>query len=288
MANQTKFIGNDLFKQIDQSDYQITPFKVYKDWTYNGSNYYANGLQISYGIEDLSQFDSENDSINKDGTYKGLIYDFVHGLYYQSASIGSGSSTQTMISRHAGNIDNFEKINLNMNEKCIFIGIPQQLYGERIKPGSFELQYNTASIIDDTFGNIIDRNNSNYQIGNIFYEHGNIVITDTGSYYNSFNTSSFTSISYKSQFTIYEHSVTCRIGKGEFNTTQNPSSFSGSFPRTYGSASIYLYDTEGFDPYITSIGLYNEYNELLAVAKIPKPIKNFKDLDLNIVIKIDA
>ena len=43
-----------------------------------------------------------------------------------------------------------------------------------------------------------------------------------------------------------------------------------------------------FSPYITTIGLYDSNNELLAVGKLAKPIKNEKELDINFVLRFDV
>ena len=43
-----------------------------------------------------------------------------------------------------------------------------------------------------------------------------------------------------------------------------------------------------FNTYITNIGLYNDQNELLAVAKPSKPIKNEKELSISFIVKIDT
>ena len=41
-------------------------------------------------------------------------------------------------------------------------------------------------------------------------------------------------------------------------------------------------------PYITTIGLYNNDNEMMAVAKLPKPIKNLPDYPVNFIVRIDV
>ena len=43
-----------------------------------------------------------------------------------------------------------------------------------------------------------------------------------------------------------------------------------------------------FATYITEIGLYNDSNELLAVGKLAKPIKNDKELALTFVVRFDT
>ena len=39
--------------------------------------------------------------------------------------------------------------------------------------------------------------------------------------------------------------------------------------------------------YVTTVGLYDDNNNLVAVAKLPKPIKNYPDMDLNFIVRID-
>ena len=42
-----------------------------------------------------------------------------------------------------------------------------------------------------------------------------------------------------------------------------------------------------FAPYVTSIGLYNDFNELLAVAKLSRPVRNDPELALSFVVRFD-
>ena len=41
-----------------------------------------------------------------------------------------------------------------------------------------------------------------------------------------------------------------------------------------------------FRPYVTTVGLYNEANELLAVAKTNRPIPKSQNVDMTFVVKI--
>ena len=43
-----------------------------------------------------------------------------------------------------------------------------------------------------------------------------------------------------------------------------------------------------WNPYITNIGLYNDANELLAIAKLSNPVKNDKDLALTFAVRFDS
>ena len=79
--------------------------------------------------------------------------------------------------------------------------------------------------------------------------------------------SSFTLNSYE---TVSSDYVFVRVPNNQFNYTTNPSIISGS--------GALLYSTLINNPqtYMTTVGLYNDNQELLAVAKLSKPlVKDF-------------
>lgn len=39
--------------------------------------------------------------------------------------------------------------------------------------------------------------------------------------------------------------------------------------------------------FVTTIGLYDDNNNMVAVAKLPKPIKNYPDMDVNFIVRLD-
>jgi len=73
-----------------------------------------------------------------------------------------------------------------------------------------------------------------------------------------------------------------RANNREFNFSNNPSFVTGSV----GKFTQTLFEK---DPhvYITSVGLYNDANELLAVAKTSKPIEKSFDKEIAIKVKLD-
>ena len=155
--------------------------------------------------------------------------------------------------------------------------------------------------------------------GNVFYEEGVIVITNTGSKFADVGTgegSDGFDLEYKAQVTLNEYSYFCVIGENEFNATTNISATfeksgsvsvsgsdswrffppgdakyqSGSYKHFYEQATRYEPFTthSEFRPYVTKVGLYNDFNELLAIGQLSSPIKNDKDLALGFVVRFDA
>ena len=74
----------------------------------------------------------------------------------------------------------------------------------------------------------------------------------------------------------------CRVAPSEANYSRNP---------TYKKAdgTIRVIEDKGDDPfsYITTIGLYDTANNLLAVAKTSRPIEKNPETDLSISVRID-
>ena len=90
------------------------------------------------------------------------------------------------------------------------------------------------------------------------------------------------SFSINSQETITSDYIFVRPRSAEYNYSENPSYISGSTGEI-----IYPYFINNPQTYITTIGLYNDTSELLAVAKLSRPLlKNFTKEAL-VRIKLD-
>ena len=89
-------------------------------------------------------------------------------------------------------------------------------------------------------------------------------------------------LSFKNQYTIYENEIVCVVDGSELNMSQNPSLDAD------GSGSLRDFATGSyFKPYATSIGLYNDANELLLIAKFAQPIVMSDITDTTFVIRYD-
>jgi hypothetical protein len=97
------------------------------------------------------------------------------------------------------------------------------------------------------------------------------------------HTGSFT-VSFKNEHTVYENEVRCLVKSSDYNLSYNPTLVTGS----YESGSLRDFATgSDFYTYATQIGLYDDYNNLLAVAKLGKPIMMSPDTDMTFVVKYD-
>ena len=157
-------------------------------------------------------------------------------------------------------------------------------------------------------------------IGVVSYDYGLLMFTHTGSYYTNVGQGSDATgwtLKFDATKTIYEHEYLCNVKEGQFNNSTNVSvSFerSGSQTIPAGMNSNDLrevmrspaessYDSNGytattqtenftthsfFAPYVTTIGLYNDHGDLLAVAKTSRPVRNDPDLQLSFVVRFDV
>jgi hypothetical protein len=118
-------------------------------------------------------------------------------------------------------------------------------------------------------------------VGNVFDKQGLIVVSSPDYRYNNILTSPYTA-SYKSTVTIHELSVITKLDSGDFNMSTN-------LTLTQDDDNTYYNFVSGSDfaPYITTIGLYDDFGRLLAIGKLAQPIRKRNDVDMNFLIRID-
>jgi hypothetical protein len=123
-------------------------------------------------------------------------------------------------------------------------------------------------------------------VGNVMHEHGIVTITHPSESYA--NISNNCTMSFKNTFEITENSFTAEIKRGEFNFTMNPSILdqTASGKRESKIAS-FITDTD-WDPYITTIGLYDDSARLLAVGKLSRPLRKDDGYDTTIEVRFDT
>ena len=90
-------------------------------------------------------------------------------------------------------------------------------------------------------------------------------------------------ISFKTEHIIYEHIVKCRVKEREFLLSTNPTLIDNNTKELYEFTK-----DESFQPYVTTIGLYNSNKELMMVAKMNQPIPLSKYTDTIFEIHYDS
>jgi len=267
------------YKTLGPGDHTITPFEVHAQQTasYTSGSTNTEYLQVYYAQQYVNTGTLRVAKLEND-MYDSVIQTFYSGIPLAQYGIVSASYFPS--------------------QSVFVLAVPYYAYGEQIQPGSFSASIGANQITDDSSGNlIISQSGTGYHIGNIFYEKGIAVVK---AYATGSSTGGITSngmvvksgtvvnVGYSSTLTLYENAIHTRIYPNEFNfSLYNPST---TTPFYTGSANtpLELMTSHSLAPYVTSIGLYNSSNDLVAIAKLSSPIKRTSDSIQTFVIKFDT
>ena len=313
-----RYLGNKFAPQ--ESTGYITEYSQSAIYYQTQQLYYSNFVSSSNGNVQKANILK----INVDGTTTGKIAsnafeNFIPtDLLPQRFWLTSSYSAASLTGEGYGTVEYGDTVyGIEIFEPIIAtMSIPRALFGDYIIPKSIIITTDSGSYFDDGEGRLQMNTPKNelksITVGNVIYEHGIIVFTggtrqegtgESGSYgdaeygsgfyggrtvgnndsENFVKTSNIT-CSFSSSFTIYETQYKCTIGESEFNYTLNPSIInSGS-----NIGAMQSFATESyFDPYVTTVGLYNNNQELLAVGKLAQPLPTSKTTDTTILVNID-
>jgi hypothetical protein len=241
---------------------------------------------------------------NSDGVNNSLLTSSISindNNFHHIALIKSGSNIKLYID-NVLNVTGSSKTYFNVGNNCDWFIGSDGANRNNLSGSIDELRFYNKGLNSQEVFNLYNNDfetGSAFQsnrVGNIFYKTGDIIISDyrkryqrvflgeTGS--QNYNNNSGFDISFKSTQTIYEHEILCKIKPSEFNTTLNPSAridnsltSMNAKPFTTGSS---------FTPYITTIGLYNNNYQLVAIAKLASPIPKRDDVPLNFIVRFDT
>ena len=259
------------------------------------------------------------------GSQNTNYWNSLNTLYYTSGSSVYGnekyfqSNKVNLSYQVAGNKQFLTKYH-NYSSSSL-ISIASIHYGEKIKEGSFtftDLNNPDSNgvnpiIRDDGFGNLYSTNaNSNFGtlaasntsisssdnfVGNIFYNQGLVLISETGSWSGSVKYSDLATnydLKFDSFNTITTHEYSVKLLPQQYNYSTNYTlreTLSGS--NSYVKYSTpYLnsnFTGSNFQPYITTINLYqkDDYDTPMIQATLPRPIRKSDKINMKFKIKLD-
>lgn len=291
------------FKQFNSQDIIISPLEVNKGFSFLESEFEDNSINfyVSNGENINSNFIDNKTTTGNPGEeeYRVLLAHSIKQLYYSNYISGSGghiSNANTASFNTDGTITGptYQTSYYNYEQNTVFpnktfplstfgiISIPSKLYGDYIQPNSFKLSSiggGEEGIYSDDGNGRITRNGVVY--GNIIYQHGIVILNKEEALFNIMADGNVTS-SFSSSYELFETQYKCTIGESEFNYSTNPTVLSGSEGHLYNQ-----FTSSYFDPYVTTIGLYNEDYELLAVGKLAQPLPTSRTTDTTILVNID-
>ena len=115
----------------------------------------------------------------------------------------------------------------------------------------------------------------------------------------NFVTSPTVTCSFNSSLTLYDTQYKCTIAENEFNITLNPSAELDGQLITYTNIQTSSFYQPGngqlnnsltgsyFAPYVSTVGLYDDNQNLLAIGKLSQPLPTSATTDTTILINID-
>ena len=137
--------------------------------------------------------------------------------------------------------------------------------------------------------NISESINASPYIGNIFYESGLVAITHP-KYQTIISGATgdgiINTLQFQGSHLIYEHEYQCTVQEHEFNTTLNSSALDQTDSNPYKISGFTT--SSHFQPYVTTVGLYNQANELLVVGKLGQPIRKSDKTDMTFIVRWDT
>lgn len=145
----------NIYKSLKPTDVSITPFPAYYKFSYayeSGSNNNSPDITFSYG----KRFLTESGLRVANKTYE--IFDFAVQTFYSAIPYASyGTSKRSYIP----------------DDSVYMLSITQDLFGEKIIPGSFSVNVGASKLQDDKIGNLITYTSGTGSIvGRIFYDKG--------------------------------------------------------------------------------------------------------------------
>lgn len=314
-------------KAIGAENVTVRPFVVHKSQTVQhtsgstgGSPWFnvataigINSSSATAWYNNLRTWSSASAPTNSDGSFVMPLFQSVQNLFYASASTNRGFSGSLFVTGSGSTLFTFPNgdgyFQLPLSQSCYVVNVGQQIFGERIKPGTFVLQEpsnnTSASIIDDKFGRLYVSGADGVAnlVGNLFYSCGVGIVQRVTSLPGTeiigtsgmiFDSGSTLQAAFSASQTIFEYQLVATIRPDEFNFSTNPSATGeGRWEgRGYASGSTIkitdLFLSGTLAPYISTVGFFNNDNQLLAVAKLPRAIQRTQKTQQTFIVRFDV
>lgn len=315
-----------MFKRITAYDYTVTPYKANKRYVVDKTNdWVSNYLGVKYP-DNIPFYEDEaprNYIDEFEGAHYKTIYELIDHFYYRSDEpfqrFGIENTDEVDLSGFP--TEDYSSIGVIKVSNQLFGEriLPESLTITFTLPNkSFNL-----TITDDGSGNLKLEDNDNV-VGNVFYRNGVLTffwdqfydsIDDSAQFPNypfdsddeTFEETGFLNfaapnfeylleifnyeLDFRGEITNYEHEVSCTANPHEFNGVTNPTvkkdddSYIDYFK---GVATDPSGDTIEFSPFVTTIGLYDEFLNLVAVGKLSRPIQKPRDIPITFIVRFDT
>lgn len=280
------------------------------------SDLYLNSLQQLYYPTNLTGIIPSH---SFDYYYQSTLYNS------QSRQLTTGSFLISLPRNIVGtHINPGVGLNFKITEAQQVLYVSGTYWGADYTNDPLESTTNIVEIDDDGEGNLyISGSSPREYVGDIIYPHGMIIVTNP--VYSEFLSNAWNgsvplseestllapagdtrlrkniTLNWESSQPIFTYNYHCKLRDFEYNYTYNPTATSSSVGTIYNNQDQ-IYSTSGsinkgdlhdnvtgsaFRPYITTVGLYNDAHQLIAVGKLNRPVSKTRDTEMTIIVKID-
>lgn len=286
------------FKGLNRSDIFLIKHVASKSWNVYETDFKELGISKFYVQsgsipEYLSDVDLKpvyiGDSEYESGSYiPAIAYQSLDFQFYRATQTGylidhgpKSGSYEILSGSFSGSYDISEQSTITipgsrtLESKALVYSIPRSIFGTFLQMQSVMITSQNGNEYRDNEGVLLNGEGS--LVGDVIYNKGLIIITDADviEELGTETVSDGIKLSFVSNRHINTYNVNCNVKDRELNYTYNPTA-------------NYLYSSSlEFTPYVTSVGLYNNANELLAVAKFSKPIQKAANVDTTFKIQLD-
>jgi len=288
------------YKKLNKQDAYITTYVAHKQWAMSGSQFRTYGITTNDFVQGVNLNSLQQlyypTRISGSVPSNGFNY-YPQTTLYQSESrnLTTGSVIINIPRNLFGTaikpVDGFE-LSFDFTSFAILEPVvggyiadgyieTYQTYGRRAPGGNTITILTAKTILDNGEGQLyLSGSSPRKYVGDIIYPHGMLVVTDT-TYASALQTAllnkpliSSIKLKFKSSQPLFTHNYHCKLRESEFNFTYNPSALSSSLKTVYDNTDT-LYSTSyavangelnnnvtgsQFQPYMTSVGLYNDAN----------------------------
>jgi hypothetical protein len=313
-----------MLKEIPKSDIVVRPFKVYKEWTLDESDI----VPMYGTNQSASLYDSDTDSKNTNGISKRTLYDSVKAQFYLNPAtssivteVGKRESYASTNERVIGDTIGVISIPQEYYGEGVKVGSMVVEYGaitatddtnsnlidsaSNIKGNIFYdrgLIVLTDGVVDDSTLSSFD---ISYRSTMTIYENEIFLSVNE----NEFNVSTNPTAIYETGSRQVDITVTKPNTLLVDNEMVSQSFYQAGARYIKSSKYPYVSNLDGvsvgsFDdyitsgstdqtgsyltPFITTIGLYDNELNMVAVAKLPQPIKSLPDYPVNFIVRFDT
>lgn len=296
------------YKKLNKQDAYITTYTAHKQWAVTGSDFANKGITVNLATGSYLNSMQQNYYPPKDS---GITLSHSFDPSYQTTLNFPEARTLTTGSYIISIPKELYGVNIQPKSVNVLVGEQSTLYVDvSYWPQDYTedtLIFGYGKLQDDGEGNLYSiqitsgtLEQTSVYVGDVIYNQGMIVITNTDaiSYIQS---NEVEAVHFNSTLPIFTHNYHCKLRESEFNLSYNPTLTTTSTKVVYDNLGDIYNSTANvsdgllhnnvtgseFQPYITTVGLYNDAHELVAVGKLGQPVPKSANTDMTFVVKID-